>query len=166
MQHTCTHCNILQRTATHCNTLQHTARQCKTLQHTATYCNTLQTLQHTATHYDTLQHTAMELTIPFNSELTFDSRANFREILKSQNILLTARPQQTLHQHCNTLQHTATQSSTRQHSTVEVQRVPRKTRLEKLNYMVIEILNAGENSVNESKSRKSNISVSHGTKSN
>ena len=87
LQHTATHCNILQLrgerqtqwretdvlntkdAASHCNTLQHTvirdsdtATHCNTPQHTATHCNTL---QHTATHRDTrkthcrtLQHTA------------------------------------------------------------------------------------------------------------
>ena len=54
-QHIATHCSTLQLTATHCNTQQHAATRCSMLQHAATHCNTL---QHTATHCDTLQHTA------------------------------------------------------------------------------------------------------------
>ena len=55
LQHTATHCNILQDTATPwlCSTLQHTATYCNTLQHTATHCNLL---QRTATYCNTLHH--------------------------------------------------------------------------------------------------------------
>ena len=45
LQHTATHCSILQHSVTlasYCNTLQHTATHYNTLQHTATHCNTLQ----------------------------------------------------------------------------------------------------------------------------
>jgi len=44
--------------------------------------------------------------------------------------------------------------------------VPWKMRLEMVKKMQIEILNGGEILVNQSKSRKSNFSVSYGTKSN
>jgi len=58
LQHTATHCNMLQHAALNCNTpchghdgdldtLQNTATLCNTLQHTATHCNTL---PWTATH--------------------------------------------------------------------------------------------------------------------
>ena len=75
LQHTSTHCNILQRTlqthckhnATHCYTLQHAITHHNTLQHSATRCNTLQhaatrcnTLQHSATLCNTQQHTNFE----------------------------------------------------------------------------------------------------------
>ena len=43
-----------------CNTLQHTATHCSILQHTVAYCNTL---QHTATHCSILQHTAAQTQI-------------------------------------------------------------------------------------------------------
>jgi len=48
----------------------------------------------------------------------------------------------------------------------QVQPVPWKMRLEMLKEIQIEILNGGEILVNQSKSRKSNFSVSHGTRSN
>jgi len=70
VQHSATHCNILQHdtynrkclrskcrarhhAATHFNTLQQSIAHCNTLQHTATHCNTL---QHTATHCNTITH--------------------------------------------------------------------------------------------------------------
>jgi len=61
VQHTATHCNILQDTATHCNKLQDTTMHCNALQHTATRWNTL---LYTATHCNTLHHTATHCTTP------------------------------------------------------------------------------------------------------
>jgi len=83
LQHTTSHCNMLQHAATCCNLSAHmikrsapvgkrererarkTATHCSTLQHTATHCNTLQlpaipcnTLQHSATRCNILQHSA------------------------------------------------------------------------------------------------------------
>jgi len=85
MQHTVTHCSLLQLTAPNCNTLRHrrtcstdtsiptpkcntlqlTATHCTTLHNTATHCNTdglaqpiPQYQQKNATHCNSLQHTA------------------------------------------------------------------------------------------------------------
>jgi len=105
LQHTATHCNILQLrgerqtqrretdvlntedAASHCNTLQHTvirdsdtAKHCNTLRHSATHCNTV---QHSATQCDTRQRHCK----------TLQHAATHRD---------------TRQRRCNTLQHTAT----------------------------------------------------------
>ena len=51
--HIVAHCSILQHTTAHCSTLQHTAAHYSTQQHTAAHSSTL---QHTAAHCNTLQH--------------------------------------------------------------------------------------------------------------
>jgi len=58
LQHTATHCNILQHTkhtATHCSTGRHTATRHTMLHHTAPRCTTL---QHVDEHCNTPQHNA------------------------------------------------------------------------------------------------------------
>jgi len=123
LQHTATHCNILQHIlwifilwvqasggsfqlwhiVAHCSILQHTTAHwstLRTLQHTAAHCSTLQhttahssTLQHTAAHCSTLQHTATHCNTSFEPSF-YDLR--YRMGLAT---------------HCNKLQHTATHIS-------------------------------------------------------
>ena len=107
-----THCNTLQHTATRCSTLQRTASHCSTLQRTASHCSTL---QRTASHCSALQHKAHAKT-----NTPWRRHCNTRPI---EHILQHAPTRhgtdvETRHSHsranithCNTLQHTATQSS-------------------------------------------------------
>ena len=103
MQHTVTHCNILQRTATQCNALQHTAPYCNTLHYTVTVQSLkiqCYALQHTAKRCNTLQHTA-----PYCNEE--QHTATHRNTLQLCRVSKDSTLQHTA-AHCNSLQHTAT----------------------------------------------------------
>ena len=128
LQHTCTHCNILQHSETLYNlydTLQHALgaillcclrtfrevglqvrKHCNTLQHAAIHCDTLQycnTKQRTATHCDTLRYSTVHCT-------------TFQNVVAHCSTLHHAAPHcntlQYVTTHCNTLQHTATHCNT------------------------------------------------------
>jgi len=134
LQHTCTHCNILQHSETlynlyqtlqhalgaillcclrifgevrlqvRCNTLQHVATRCDTLWYTATHCNTK---QRTATHCDILRYSTVHCT-------------TLQNIVAHCSQLHHAAPRCTTQQYTairyNTLQHTATHCNTLQHT--------------------------------------------------
>jgi len=113
LQHTATHCNLLQHTATLLALPAHgrrerniliiivAKRQLNPKYHTATHCNTL---QHTATHCTTLQHTATPL----------DTRTSTTRAQCSDNHVLKTWSQPQV-SHCNTLQHSATLCNNLQH---------------------------------------------------